>query len=75
MCKMLLQVLRCHPDRIQYNSVVFDDTWTMMCGLHMIFFVLFYFSLFRVIDSSMKNFKAFFRWLYVGKLSTNINQI
>jgi len=24
--------------------------------------------LLRVIDSSMKNFKAFFRWLYVGKL-------
>lgn len=24
--------------------------------------------LFRVIDSSMKNFKAFFRWLYVGKI-------
>lgn len=22
---------------------------------------------FRVIDKSMKNFKAFFRWLYVGK--------
>lgn len=28
---------------------------------------LFSFFLLRVIDSSMKNFKAFFRWLYVGK--------
>lgn len=29
--------------------------------------------LFRVIDSSMKNFKAFFRWLYVGKLDGIVN--
>lgn len=28
----------------------------------------FSYFLLRVIDSSMKNFKAFFRWLYVGKL-------
>lgn len=27
----------------------------------------------RVIDSSMKNFKAFFRWLYVGKLDDIIS--
>lgn len=26
----------------------------------------------RVIDKSMKNFKAFFRWLYVGKNYTFI---
>lgn len=25
---------------------------------------------YRVIDKSMKNFKAFFRWLYVGKKET-----
>ena len=24
--------------------------------------------IFRVIDGSIKNFKAFFRWLYVGKM-------
>lgn len=29
--------------------------------------------LLRVIDSSMKNFKAFFRWLYVGKLDDIIS--
>lgn len=29
---------------------------------------------FRVIDKSMKNFKAFFRWLYVGE-STNCSLI
>lgn len=32
------------------------------------FYSLFSCFLFRVIDSSMKNFKAFFRWLYVGKI-------
>jgi len=27
----------------------------------------FWFIFFRVIDASLKDFKAFFRWLYVGK--------
>ena len=31
-------------------------------------FIFFLFFVSRVIDSSMKNFKAFFRWLYVGKI-------
>ena len=28
----------------------------------------------RVIDDSIKNFKAFFRWLYVGKINVFFQQ-
>ena len=31
--------------------------------------------LFRVIDGSMKNFKAFFRWLYVGKHKYKLSNV
>ena len=50
-------------------KIIILHNWKMLYEPYVIISFLIYFYLFRVIDSSMKNFKAFFRWLYVGKLS------